>query len=252
MATFKTLNKDNTEVEVIIAGARSSSSNQEISSTIYANYDSDTSNTYRLAEITVRDHFGNSASNGFGDMVFRTNSEGVTGALTNNQNRMILTYDGNLGINNMNPAYRLDVDHTGNFKSNMYIRERRVNAGQPAIQGFTPVSITESNVYTRIFSYITNPYEAIILPKTVSIVASLYPIPKEDITSSNFSYWVRAYDSTHNVELGKELRSNAESTTSTFSLSNVNLFHQSIVELQVKKNNGGLHVSVDAVNIGFV
>ncbi len=93
---FRTLNKDNTDNEIVVQGARSRSSNQDIASIVFNNYDNDTSNVYRMAEIAVKDSFGNADSNGFGNLVFRTNGLGTTS--TDISERMIIDYRGFIGI----------------------------------------------------------------------------------------------------------------------------------------------------------
>lgn len=248
MATFKTTSKDNTEVEVIIAGARATASNLDISSTVYANYDNDTSNTYRLAEITVRDHFGSTNSNGFGDLIFRTNGSGLLG--TSIENRMVILYNGNVGINKMEPSYTLDVDGTANV-SNLLIQGKVVNAGrQPVVSGFTPITVTESNVYTKVFSYIIKPTLSGI-PSQVDVSAFLQPKAGENTSSSNFTYNLRAIDFTNNKVLGFQVRSNESVLINSFTLSNVSTSNTFVLELQTKKNQGGTQVVIDAVNVLF-
>lgn len=248
MATFKTTNKDFTETELIISGARATASNLDVASTVYGNYDNDTSNTYRLAEIAVRDNYGSTASNGFGNMIFRTNGTGGTGC--NLQDRIVITHDGRVGINTINPQYTLEVDGAVNV-SNLFVKGQVVNSGrQPTIQGFTPISVTESNVYTSVVPFIINP-QASGIPTSITVSSYLLPKSGENVASSNFTYQLRAYDSTRNVVLGTQTRSNELRTPSTFTLSNVYAANTTTIELQAKKNNGGLYMIIDAVNIGF-
>jgi hypothetical protein len=106
---FKTTNKDNTDTECRIIGARSKDSNADVASLVLENYDDDSKLTYRLAEVAARDHFGNAEKNGFGDLIFKTNSTGG-----NNKNapteKMCVSYNGNVGINTLQPMTKLDVN----------------------------------------------------------------------------------------------------------------------------------------------
>jgi hypothetical protein len=107
---LRTLNKDTTDSEYQIFGAQSKSSNSDCASLVLGNYDDDTKLSYRLGEICVRDHYGNAASNGFGNLYFRTNGEGNTGALTND--RMCIMHNGNIGFGTVTPATKCDVAGT--------------------------------------------------------------------------------------------------------------------------------------------
>lgn len=110
---FKTLKKDDTEVEISIIGARAQNSNFAAASINFGNYDHDTQLTYRLGEISLVDHFGDSEHNGYGDMVFKTNT---TGAITTElPSHMIINYQGNVGIGTSMPSERLHVN--GNIKA---------------------------------------------------------------------------------------------------------------------------------------
>lgn len=94
---FRTLNKDNTDTEVLICGARSKSSNQDAASLVFVNYDEDTQKYHRVGEMAVVDHFGNSYSNGMCDIMLRTCESGLSNDLST---RMIITYDGRVAVGN--------------------------------------------------------------------------------------------------------------------------------------------------------
>ncbi len=69
---------------------------------------------------------GTGASNGFqiglestGEVYFLNRQNAFMQFRTNNLDRVRITADGNLGVNNIAPAYRLDVTGDGNFSSNL-------------------------------------------------------------------------------------------------------------------------------------
>ena len=59
---LRTLNKDNTDSEYHIVGAKSRASNADVASLVLCNYDDDSKTNYRLGEICVRDNYGNTTS----------------------------------------------------------------------------------------------------------------------------------------------------------------------------------------------
>ena len=234
MSTFKTVNKDNTEVEIIIAGARAQSSNYDISSAAFANYDNDTSNTYRLAEIAVRDAFGNTSSNGFGNLFFRTNGTGVLGS--NITDRMVIMWNGNIGVSNMNPQYNLDIEGVMRVSSNILLGSNTIhkvindkvatlsggNAAPMLLQTTSSLIIKEPSAFRTISSYIMKhtPSNVIISSRTIES-----------------EYVVRAY----NVDMRQVLGSNTFSNTSlevqNVPLSNMGSTVNHTIELQVRGSN---------------
>ena len=116
---FRTLNKDNTKVQVTIEGARAQNSNEDIASIIFRNLDNDTRERYQMAEIAVRDAYGNDSMNGYGNLMFRTRGS---------NERMIITHDGKVGVGKM-PEFAFDVQGDVRFTGGLY------NSSGPVILG---------------------------------------------------------------------------------------------------------------------
>lgn len=209
---FRTLNTDNTDAEYIIVGARSQNSNLDCASIVLANYDDDTKQTYRLGEIAIRDHYGNSTQNGFGNMIFKTNG---TGGLTSVEDRMIIMNNGNIGIGTNNPQAKLHVN--GDMLANI-----------TSMQTIPQTKITSTDFET-IYSWIT--------PSTVSKVSVYTSI------SDSGSYDMRIIDTSNNI-LGALTASNTILTIYDIPLSNT----APIISLQIKKNSGN-YVSLNALNL---
>lgn len=104
---FRVTAPDNKENALTIQGSVSKNVSKDIATILLQNYDADTSNYYNMAAVSLRDHFGNSNENGAGDLLFKTN---IDGNPSNLQERMRITHEGYVGINNHNPQYELDVD----------------------------------------------------------------------------------------------------------------------------------------------
>jgi len=118
---LRTLNKDNTDSEYQIFGAQSKNSNADCASLVLGNFDQDDNTNYRMAELAVRDNYGSSNLNGYGNLHIRT--MGGDGILT----RMLVNHGGNVGIGTMNPIVKLDV--SGGI--NMQTIHLDANPGQP-------------------------------------------------------------------------------------------------------------------------
>lgn len=69
---FKTFAKNNKDTHIYIQGAYSQNSNTDICGIVFQNYDADTSLIYDMARIGVKDHWGGTLLNGYGDLVFST------------------------------------------------------------------------------------------------------------------------------------------------------------------------------------
>lgn len=106
---FGVRNLDNASNCVVIQGAMAHNTETDIAGVTFANYDDDDHHTYNMASLGTRDHFGTSLSNGYGDLVFRTNN-----GQNNLIERMRLLFNGNFGIGTSNPEYKLDVNGTIN------------------------------------------------------------------------------------------------------------------------------------------
>lgn len=101
---FKTLNKDNKTNYIFVQGALSRNACNDISGIIFQNYDDDTKKVYDMAGITMTDAFGDSNSDGIGNIIFKTNVNGSN--LTEN---MRLDYMGNLCIGTSNSIEKLTL-----------------------------------------------------------------------------------------------------------------------------------------------
>jgi len=75
---FRSKATDDSEYVVSVQGARARSTCSNISSILFRNYDKDSDKVYDMAKIAVRDHYGNSNQDGFGDIVFETKRDDTT------------------------------------------------------------------------------------------------------------------------------------------------------------------------------
>ena len=115
---FKSIRQDNARTNVFIQGAYSQNSNTEIAALVFQNYDNDTKKVYNMAEIALIDNFGDTNSNGIGDLILGTNEDGSS----NIPERVRIKYDGNVGIATRNPQYTLDVNGDINYEGTLYRR----------------------------------------------------------------------------------------------------------------------------------
>jgi hypothetical protein len=100
---FRSILKDGSTNNIFIQGSQSQSSN-DVAGIIFQNYDDDNQTTYDMASISLKDHFGDSNSNGFGDIAFKTS--GLDHVLTEH---MRISYNGNIGIHTSVPLYPLHI-----------------------------------------------------------------------------------------------------------------------------------------------
>jgi hypothetical protein len=104
MTVFRTINKDRQSTTVYVQGAMADSpSDSNVASLLFQNYDLDTNKTYDMAEIAMTN---GSASNGHGELVFRTH-DGL-----HTLERMRVRFDGNVGVGTSYPQSRLHVEGT--------------------------------------------------------------------------------------------------------------------------------------------
>jgi hypothetical protein len=219
---FKVLNKDNAEAEYKIIGARSQNSNEDIASIVFGNYDDDTKITYRLGEIAVRDHYGNSDMNGYGNMIFRTNGTGNS----NVQDRITIMHNGYIGIGTHNPQAHLHVN--GNIVASNILYHH-----EPTIHTISPVTLSNSTVYIKAFAWI-------------------YPTNTRKISEIRFrsvvydSSDIRVIDMTNNVTLGSmNLASNVNPVISSIYMSNTwNTWNSTGLELEMQARG---HMTIDAI-----
>lgn len=110
---FRSLSKDNSEYNVIIQGAKSRSTSNNIASIVFQNFDNDSKQVYNMASMAVRDHYGSDVD-GLGDLLF------LTSTVSNNLvERLRITNDGNVGIGTETPEYKLHVDGDMRVSSNI-------------------------------------------------------------------------------------------------------------------------------------
>jgi hypothetical protein len=90
---FKVFNNSNIENAIYIQGARHSNTSP-IGSVVFQNYDFDTNQTYTMAAMSLKDHFGNASSNGYGDLVFKSKTPSSQAMVEN----VKIQYDGKVII----------------------------------------------------------------------------------------------------------------------------------------------------------
>lgn len=201
---IRTLAKDGFDMEYMIMGAQSKNSNVDVASLVFLNYDDDTHCNYRLCEIAVRDHYGNTTSNGFGNLYMRTNG---TGTLSNNlSNRMCVLHNGNIGVGTDTPSCLFDVAgeikcHKMNVPTKTYVNMRCnvVNASN-----FLSIS-------------------------TWGCEASL--LSNCSFVSHGDGYTIRVMDLTRDVMLGSNTYSNQDIAYSTLPLQTSNM--DGIIDFQI-------------------
>jgi len=88
MSRFRVFDIDNKTNSIYIQGSRATDTSNDIASIIFQNYDNDTKQTYDMAGISIRDHFGDTSNNGLGDLILKTNQE----------ERLRITYQGDVLI----------------------------------------------------------------------------------------------------------------------------------------------------------
>lgn len=245
---FKSLKKDNSTFDYQIYGSMSKASNVDISSISLGNYDDDTKLTYKLAQIAVRDNYGDSTNNGLGNLYIRTNRTG--GLNTSNlTNAVCCMYNGFVGINNDNPQYNLHVDgdifctrlitsdHSNNTSNNtIYTQIQSTPLSRSIIKETSYIKCSTCIMQTPTLS------NAIFLSYLTTSNAS-------DYTNSNFKYDVRLVDITTNTTLGEAAYSNYIPTLNTLALTNLNsktIPH--ILELQMKKTLGQ-YITLESLSI---
>jgi len=193
---FRVLSPDFKDNTVFIQGARSKDADDNIASLVFQNYDDDTKLTYNMASIAMRDSFGTSNDNGFGDLLF----------LTSSNERMRVKYNGNIGIGTSNPICSLDV--------NGMIRASSITLSG----GLTPMD----NVLS------TSSFNLTILDgSNTSTVASIYADGAPAIPNSNLSCWRFVNDAT-----GKKINwyymFNGSNANTTYRYKNLSTFYYKV------------------------
>lgn len=101
---IRVLGTDNAQNTFTIQGAFAHNSNVDICKFVFQNFDADTNSRFNMAQISMRDQWGNASENGAGNLLFHTNPNG-----SNLVERMRVQYDGKVGIG-CTPNYMLDVN----------------------------------------------------------------------------------------------------------------------------------------------
>lgn len=180
MSTIRTLLKDNFDTELQIQGARAQNSNDDISSVVFTNYDNDTSNIYRLAEIVARDNYGSTTLNGYGNMVFKVNQTGGC----NLSDAMVIKHNGFVGVNTLEPVSQLSVNGNVSACNLLYSTQAVYHPFHRCLQ-------LNSNVFSRAYGWLSDSR----------------PLSNVDVrafaSGSNSSYVLRLYDLDSNVEIAR-------------------------------------------------
>jgi len=107
MALFKVSTASDKENAMTIQGTCSHDTNKDIAGIILQNYDNDDHYYHNMAMLSMRDHYGDTTHNGYGDLLFKTNpGNGDPNQLVE---QMRITYAGNVGIQTADPVNTLDV-----------------------------------------------------------------------------------------------------------------------------------------------
>lgn len=107
MFTYRVPSSNSATNSLFIRGSKAEDKTNDIASIVFQNYDTDTSAVYKMAEISIRDEFGNASSNGIGNLLFKTNPTG-----SNLVEQARLMYDGRMMIGTSNGSDTLTVDGT--------------------------------------------------------------------------------------------------------------------------------------------
>ncbi|NBX51869.1 hypothetical protein EBT25_18495 [bacterium] len=118
--------------------------------------------------------------------------------------------------------------NTAVYASN-YITSIQSQTATPIIN---PISITTTD-YIQAYSWISESNAT--QPASLIVNSYLVENSNAEITSSNFAYALRLYDSTNNAYLGQLTLSNNTQATNTIAISNFTTTRRSIIELHAKK-----------------
>lgn len=224
---FKSLTKDNSTFDYQIYGAMSRSSNKDIAGISLGNYDNDSKLTYKMAQIAVRDNYGDSSNNGMGNLYIRTNATGGTNT-SNLTDHVCILYNGNVGINTVLPEYALHV--VGDIYCTRLIAEEGTisasNASNVSNIGILLADINEK--YVNVSDYTTCSKSVIqgVGLSNASFISNL-------VGGSN--YGVRVFDFTNNSTLGQITLSNHEPAINVINIGSTDKMKR-IIEFQVYGN----------------
>jgi hypothetical protein len=285
---FRAISKDGANNAIFIQGAQSKSPGSNIASIVFQNYDDDSKITYNMGSIAIRDHFGNSNQDGFGDLIFLTrNTQEDPKALTEQAR---LTYDGNLGIGTPTPTHRLHVDGslyvTGSIvapnidiaSSNVFFPQLQVDNLVPALSDTVQASnlsvhdLTITNtlvqkitpLYNSAFTFKPTALNVFSPLKTFSGVAGHTgdAIGIESIqctayiVASQAQYALRLFNLTQNAVLATQSALSNETpqliTLSVPVLTDISTIPGDILEFQVSATSTASTVYIDNLSISYI
>jgi hypothetical protein len=276
---FRAISKDGAHNAVFIQGAQSKSPGSNIASIVFQNYDDDSKIIYNMGSIAIRDHFGNSNQDGYGDIIFLTRNTTDPKALTEQAR---LTYDGNLGLGTTAPMAKLHVDGslyvTGSITA-PNINVAASNTVFPTLQVDYLVPATTDTVQASNLSINDLTITNRIVQKTIPIYNSAFtfkpaaaniftPIkafrrqesnPVESIqcnaytTSTTLSYALRLCNVSQNSVLATQsaLSNEAPQTQTLTVLSDLPPLPGDILELQASATELGATVYIDDVIVSY-
>ncbi len=242
---FRTINKDGANNAVFIQGAQSKSPDSNIASIVFQNYDDDSKMIYNMASIAVRDHFGNTNQDGYGDLIFLTHNSATDPKALSEQIR--LTYNGNVGLGTSTPQAKLHVD--GSLYVSGPIVAPSLTITNRALQKTTPL-------YNSAFTYNA------LVP---DIFTSIKVFPRQDAQTvdalqftsyvSSGTYTLRLFNVSQNVVLGTSptLSNTAtpQSTTITV-LSDNSPLAGDILEFQASASTTNAIVYIDNLSVSWI
>jgi hypothetical protein len=177
MFTYRVLNSNNATNSLFIRGSKAEDNTNDIASIVFQNYDTDTSAVYKMAEIAIRDEFGNASSNGIGNLIFKTNPTG-----SNLVEQVRLTYDGHLllGTSN-NGTDTLTVNGTMGISGGLSAGSYLASNDSSNMPGFSWKSDSNTGMYmpaANTLALVTDSNERFRITPTGNVAVNTL-VPKE-------------------------------------------------------------------------
>jgi cytoskeletal protein CcmA (bactofilin family) len=163
----------------------------------------------------------------------------------NGVNKVQVTNEGYVGINTSNPTRHLEVVGDMNIIGDIYQNGTLIQ-NPPTPLSFSPVK-TSQKTYKTVVSWINN------AKKLETLYVSSYMTNKrgDDQSSSNFSYSLRVYDTTNNIQLHTSIHSNQSPSNLLLPLSNVLSNSMINMELQSKVGPMGNYACVQSILLNY-
>ena len=215
MFTYRVPNSNNATNSLYIRGSKADDKTNDIASIVFQNYDTDTSAVYRMAEISIRDEFGNASSNGIGNLIFKTNPTGSNiieqvrltydGHLlvgTSNNGTDMLTVNGSVGIlDGLSAGAFLASNDTSNLPGFSWKSDSNTGMYRPAAN--TLALVTDSNERLRITSVGNVAINTLVPKERLEVVGNVLATNVQKITKTTNSLsnldiqfnWQNAYGS---------------------------------------------------------